>query len=181
LKVIISAPLGHFQRPGNPGEPSTYPVITPTACEGVINAVYWHPGHSVQVKSISVLNPIKYTTDWVITKGTGTFNACINKKRSNIINAEYMGQWLVCLWHHAMQTASLQRGKRDLVECVIATHSNPYGNAQLGKISDLVQVDIDDRAQTHSIKINNAPAGVTTTLLSAAISDLLTVYPPTLN
>jgi CRISPR-associated protein Cas5d len=65
VKVIISAPLGHFQRPGNPGEPSTYPVIPPTAVEGVINAVYWHPGHSVQVKSIAILNPIKYTTETV--------------------------------------------------------------------------------------------------------------------
>jgi CRISPR-associated Cas5-like protein len=63
LKVIISAPLGHFQRPGNPGEPSTYPIITPTAVEGIINAVYWHPGQSVQVKSISILNPIAYTTE----------------------------------------------------------------------------------------------------------------------
>lgn len=63
MKVIISAPLGHFQRPGNPGEPSTYPIITPTAVEGVINAVYWHPGHSVQVRSISILNPIAYTTE----------------------------------------------------------------------------------------------------------------------
>jgi CRISPR-associated protein Cas5d len=63
LKAILSAPLGHFQRPGNPGEPSTYPVIPPTAVEGVINSVYWHPGHSVQVKSIAVLNPIKYTTE----------------------------------------------------------------------------------------------------------------------
>jgi CRISPR-associated protein Cas5d len=65
VKVIISAPLGHFQRPGNPGEPSTYPLITPTAVEGVINAVSWHPGHSVQVKSIAVLNPIEYTTETV--------------------------------------------------------------------------------------------------------------------
>ena len=65
MQVIISAQMGHFQRPGNPGEPSTYPVIPPTAVEGVINAVYWHPGHSVQVRSISVLNPIKYTTETV--------------------------------------------------------------------------------------------------------------------
>lgn len=27
--------------------------------------MYWHPGHSVQVKSISVLSPIKYTTETV--------------------------------------------------------------------------------------------------------------------
>ena len=65
MKVIISAQFGHFQRPGNPGEPSTYPVIPPTAFEGLINNVYWHPGHTVQVKSISVLKPIKYTTETV--------------------------------------------------------------------------------------------------------------------
>lgn len=65
MKVIISAPFGHFQRPGNPGEPSTYPVITPTAFQGLIDSVYWHPGHTVQVKTISLLNPIKYTTETV--------------------------------------------------------------------------------------------------------------------
>ena len=65
MKVIISAPLGHFQRPGNPGEPRTYSIITPTAVEGIINAVYWHPGQSVQVTSISILNPIAYTTETV--------------------------------------------------------------------------------------------------------------------
>ena len=62
MKTIVSAPLGHFQKPGNPGEPSTFPISPPTALEGVINSVYWHPGHAVQVKSITVLNPIKYTT-----------------------------------------------------------------------------------------------------------------------
>jgi CRISPR-associated Cas5-like protein len=66
VKVIVSAPLGHFQRPGNPGEPSTYPVMPPTAAEGIVNAAYWHPGHSVQVKSISVLAPIQYTTETVM-------------------------------------------------------------------------------------------------------------------
>jgi CRISPR-associated protein Cas5d len=65
MKVILSAHLGHFQRPGNPGEPSTYPVISPTAVEGIINSVYWHPGHSVQIKKIAVLNEIRYTTETV--------------------------------------------------------------------------------------------------------------------
>jgi CRISPR-associated protein Cas5d len=65
LQVVISADRGHFQRPGNPGEPSTYPVIPPTAVEGIIAAVYWHPGQSVQVRSISLLNKIEYTTETV--------------------------------------------------------------------------------------------------------------------
>ncbi len=119
--------------------------------------------------------------NWVITKGTGTFNACINAKRDGIINAEYMGQWLVCLWHHAMQTASLQRGEWDLVECVIATHSTPYGNAQLSAISNLVEINFDDQAQTHNINVGHPPEGVTLTRLSEAISGLLAEYPPTVS
>jgi CRISPR-associated protein Csd2 len=117
--------------------------------------------------------------DWVISKGTGTFNACINKQRNNIIDAEYMGQWLVCLWHHAMQTASLQRGEWDLLDCVIATHSNPYGNAQLSQISDLVKISVDDQEQTHSFDVSQAPEGVTFTRLSKAINGLQSQYPPT--
>ena len=117
--------------------------------------------------------------DWAIAKGTGTFNACINAKRGGIIDAEYMGQWLVCLWHHAMQTASLQRGEWDLVDCIIATHSNPYGNAQLSAISNLVEISLDDVAQTHKLDIGAAPEGVILTRLSEAIKGLLSQYPPT--
>jgi Cas7 group CRISPR-associated protein Csh2 len=119
--------------------------------------------------------------DWVVTKGTGTFNACINSKRDGIVNAEYMGQWLICLWHHAMQTASLQRGEWDMVDCVIATHSTAYGSAQLGKISDLVKVTVDEEAQTHKIDLGTAPAGVTFTRLSESINALIAQYPPQIN
>jgi CRISPR-associated protein Csd2 len=117
--------------------------------------------------------------DWVVTKGTGTFNACINAKRDNIIDAEYMGQWLVCLWHHAMQTASLQRGQWDLAECIIASHKTPYGNAQLNSISNLVQITADDEAQTYRLDVGEAPEGVTLTRLSEVINGLVAKYPPT--
>lgn len=119
--------------------------------------------------------------DWVITKGTGTYNACINIKRNNIIDSEYMGQWLVCLWHHAMQTASLQRGEWDMVDCIIATHGTAYGSAQLSTISDLVEVKVDGEAQTHEINLVTAPVGVTFTRLSESIDALIAQYPPQIN
>lgn len=118
--------------------------------------------------------------DWVVTKGMGTFNACINAKRGNIVDAEYMGQWLVCLWHHAMQTASLQRGEWDIVDCIIATHSNPYGNAQLEAIAGLVKVNVDLSDRSHQITLGTPPTGVTFTRLSEAIDGLLTKYPPSI-
>ena len=119
--------------------------------------------------------------DWAIAKGTGTFNACINTKRGGIIDAEYMGQWLVCLWHHAMQTASLQRGEWDLVDCIIATHNNPYGNVQLSTVADLVKIEVDDSAQTYTMTLGQPPAGVVITRLSEAIGGLLSQYPPTVS
>jgi CRISPR-associated protein Csd2 len=119
--------------------------------------------------------------DWAVTKGMGTFNACINAKRGGIIDAEYMGQWLVCLWHHAMQTASLQRGEWDLVDCVIATHNTPYGNAQLSTIANLVEITVDEQAQTYRIDLGDAPGGVTLIRLSEVINGLLSQYPPTVN
>jgi Cas7 group CRISPR-associated protein Csh2 len=118
--------------------------------------------------------------DWVVTKGTGTFNACINAKRDGIIDAEYMGQWLVCLWHHAMQTASLQRGEWDLVDCFIATHNTPYGNAQLSAIANLINVTLDESNQTFDLNVGDAPEGVTLTRLSEVISGLVEQYPPCL-
>jgi CRISPR-associated protein Csd2 len=118
--------------------------------------------------------------DWVVTKGTGTFNACINAKRDNIIDAEYMGQWLVCLWHHAMQTASLQRGEWDLVDCFIATHNTPYGNAQLSAIANLIDVTLDESNQTFDLNVGDAPDGVVLTRLSEMIGGLVEQYPPSL-
>ena len=121
--------------------------------------------------------------DWAIAKSTGTFNACINAKRDGIIDAEYMGQWLVCLWYHAMQTASLQRGEWDLVECFIATHNNPYGNAQLQQIANLVAISVDEQKQTHNVMAlkPQPPTGVTFTRLSEVINALLSKYPPTVS
>jgi CRISPR-associated protein Csd2 len=118
--------------------------------------------------------------DWVVAKGTGTFNACINAKRDNIIDAEYMGQWLVCLWHHAMQTASLQRGEWDLVDCFIATHNTPYGNAQLSAIANLIDVTLDESNQTFDLNVGDAPDGVVLTRLSEMIGGLVEQYPPSL-
>jgi Cas7 group CRISPR-associated protein Csh2 len=116
--------------------------------------------------------------DWVVTKGTGTFNACINIKRNNIIDSEYMGQWLVCLWHHAMQTASLQRGEWDMVDCIIATHNSPYGNAQLSSIDSLIQVHVDENEKTHQITVPEPPNGVIFTRLSESIDTIIQKYPP---
>ncbi|OUC12903.1 MAG: CRISPR-associated protein Cas5 [Alkalinema sp. CACIAM 70d] len=96
MKVVISASLGHFQRPGNPGEPSTYPIIPPTAVAGVIDSIYWHPGHTVQVRSIGLINPIEYTTE-TVTQLDHTNGASWLRTYELLVNPAFLVDfWLEC-------------------------------------------------------------------------------------
>lgn len=113
--------------------------------------------------------------DRVVARGTGTYNACLNIKRGNTVDAEYMGQWLVCLWQHPIMTASLQRGEWEIVDVVIATHNNAYGNLQLSKVDGLVTVEGNG-----VVSVADAPEGITITRLSDVIDDLTVAYPPTI-
>ncbi|MGW4828324.1 type I-C CRISPR-associated protein Cas5c [Amycolatopsis japonica] len=51
-----------FTRPELKVERVTYPVMTPTAAVGVLEAIYWKPEFSWQVVAIEVLKPIKQFT-----------------------------------------------------------------------------------------------------------------------
>jgi len=51
-----------FTRPELKVERVTYPVMTPTAAVGVLEAIYWKPEFAWQVVAIEVLKPIKQFT-----------------------------------------------------------------------------------------------------------------------
>jgi CRISPR-associated protein Cas5d len=49
-----------FTRPEMKVERVTYPVMTPSAARGVLEAIFWKPEFSWRVESIAVLMPIRY-------------------------------------------------------------------------------------------------------------------------
>ncbi|ADD43242.1 type I-C CRISPR-associated protein Cas5c [Stackebrandtia nassauensis] len=51
-----------FTRPELKAERLTYPVMTPSAAKGVLEAIYWKPEMAYQVVAIEVLKPIKQFT-----------------------------------------------------------------------------------------------------------------------
>ncbi|MFC5288846.1 type I-C CRISPR-associated protein Cas5c [Actinokineospora guangxiensis] len=51
-----------FTRPELKAERVTYPIMTPTAAAGVLEAIFWKPEFTWQVVAIEVLNPIDYFT-----------------------------------------------------------------------------------------------------------------------
>jgi CRISPR-associated protein Cas5d len=59
LRIKVWGPYACFTRPEFKVERVTYPVMTPSAARGVLEAVFWKPEFKWQVRKIMVLNPIK--------------------------------------------------------------------------------------------------------------------------
>ncbi|MEM3484072.1 MAG: type I-C CRISPR-associated protein Cas5c [Candidatus Methanomethyliaceae archaeon] len=59
LKLKVWGEYACFTRPEFKVERVTYPVMTPSAARGVLEAVFWKPEFQWQVRRIAVLNPVK--------------------------------------------------------------------------------------------------------------------------
>ena len=60
IEVKVSGKLACFTRPENKVERVSYEVMTPSAARGLLEAIYWKPEFQWQVRSIAVLEPIKF-------------------------------------------------------------------------------------------------------------------------
>ncbi len=60
LSIRVWGDLACFTRPEMKVERVTYPVMTPSAARGVLEAVFWKPEFSWKVKEVWVLKPIQY-------------------------------------------------------------------------------------------------------------------------
>lgn len=62
LQFRCSGPLAIFSRPELKTERFSYPIPTPSALRGVIEAVLWKPAIAWRVQRIHVLKPIQFTS-----------------------------------------------------------------------------------------------------------------------
>lgn len=60
LEVKVRGDWACFTRPELKVERVSYPMMTPTAAQGVLEAVFWKPEFRWVVREIAVLNPITY-------------------------------------------------------------------------------------------------------------------------
>lgn len=60
VEVKVWAQMACFTRPEMKVERVTYPVITPSAARGVLEAVYWKPQLTWRIREVAVLKPIKF-------------------------------------------------------------------------------------------------------------------------
>lgn len=62
LEVQVWGDLACFTRPEMKVERVSYPVMTPSAARGVLEAIFWKPEFRWLVREIHVLRPIRYTS-----------------------------------------------------------------------------------------------------------------------
>lgn len=62
LMIKVWGELACFTRPEMKVERVSYPVMTPSAARGVLEAVFWKPEFRWRVEEIRVLKPIRYTS-----------------------------------------------------------------------------------------------------------------------
>ena len=60
LHVKVWGELACFTRPEMKVERVSYPVITPSAARGVLEAIFWKPEFDWRIREIWVLNPIRH-------------------------------------------------------------------------------------------------------------------------
>lgn len=60
LAVRVWGDFACWTRPDMKVERLTYPVMTPTGARGVLEAIFWKPEFSWQVRQIDVLKPVRY-------------------------------------------------------------------------------------------------------------------------
>ena len=62
LEIIFRAPLACFTRPETKVERVSYPAPTPSGIRGALEAVFWKPEVTWEVREIHVLEPIQYVS-----------------------------------------------------------------------------------------------------------------------
>lgn len=62
LSLRASGPLACMTRPEFKTERVSYPVLTPSAARGILDAILWKPAMRWRIEKIKVLSPVKFTS-----------------------------------------------------------------------------------------------------------------------
>lgn len=62
LVLEVNGPYACFTRPELKSERVSYPVMTPSAARGILEAIYWKPEFDYVVTAIEVLEPVRWAS-----------------------------------------------------------------------------------------------------------------------
>lgn len=60
-RIKVEGKYALFSRPETQAEPISYPIMPPTAAEGLLEAIFWKPEFDWHILAIEMLEPVRYT------------------------------------------------------------------------------------------------------------------------
>ena len=134
ISVIVAGRSASFTRYATPAETDTYPMLTPPAADGILSAIYWHPGFSWDITRIDVLNEVilyerqgNELKDIPGKKGTDILSNHTQRLRRYIHKPAYRIQANIHLWpdaEHDEQYRYLDQFNKRVKRG--AFHTHPY-------------------------------------------------------
>lgn len=92
-----------FTRPEMKVERVSYPVITPSACRAIFEAILWKPAIEWQIKRIEVLNPI----EWISVRRNEVGVKMSARNAQSMMNGKGKGDYDIVIDDNRQQRASL--------------------------------------------------------------------------
>jgi CRISPR-associated protein Cas5d len=172
LKVHISGEFALFTRPEMKVERVSYDVITPSAARGILEAILWKPQMRWVVRSMTVLNPIRFMNlkrNEVASKIPSTFRTWAREnKGGDSFYADFDR-------NRAQRNAVLLRDVAYVVEANIQLSDKAGPDDNLNKYTEMFQRRLEKGQQFHQpyLGCREFPANVQATKGSERPDDSL--------
>lgn len=92
-----------FTRPEMKVERVSYPVITPSACRAIFEAILWKPAIEWQIKRIEILSPIK----WLSVRRNEVGTKLSTRNAQSMMNSKGKSDYAIIVDDNRQQRASL--------------------------------------------------------------------------
>ncbi|NLI00426.1 MAG: type I-C CRISPR-associated protein Cas5 [Chthonomonadales bacterium] len=94
VSVRVRSEYACFTRPENKVERVSYPIMTPSAARGVLDAIYWHPQFAWRIRSISVLAPVR---TYGVLRNEVNSKMALDRKEPYFADEDRSQRYAVCL------------------------------------------------------------------------------------
>lgn len=135
IKVEVWGERALFTRPELSVERVSYPVITPSAARGILDAIYWHPGMQYVIDRIHVLNEIQFTN---IRRNEVKSKAPVSAFRTAITKGGEL-PYLATRDEIQQRSSMMLRNVHYVIEAHFEMTSNAGPQDNPGKFSDIIR------------------------------------------
>jgi CRISPR-associated protein Cas5d len=124
-RIKVKGEYALFSRPETQAEPFSYPIMPPTAAEGLLEAIFWKPEFDWKILGIEILEPVQYA----------------NFTRNHIEKRQRPGKRLFSSEMRVQTHQAVLKNVAYVIECDIELR--PHATESIGKYCDQFERRMD--------------------------------------